>query len=68
MTTLKLELPRADYDALHVAVHKVRKGTKKVSVDRDALAALLIDHGRILTAINGKWVDHDDVSAQASSA
>ena len=48
--TVKLECPLSDYDALAAAVDKTRRGSKTVTVDRDALAALLRDHGKLTAA------------------
>lgn len=59
MSTLKLELPRADYDALHVAAHGGRKSAH-VKVSRQALITLLLDHGRALTLLGSRWSDVDE--------
>lgn len=40
-----------DMDELHEAVHKVRDGTKKVSVAKETLFKLLTDHAEALTLL-----------------
>jgi hypothetical protein len=49
----KIELccTEGQHHGLLVACDKVRKGTKSVTVDRQALMNLLIDQGRLLRAL-----------------
>jgi hypothetical protein len=49
-----LTLPTPSFDALVETLHKARKGTRKVSVDVEALEALIVDHGRLLRAVSHK--------------
>lgn len=53
MHKLKLETSTDQMDDLHRAADKARKGGK-VKVERDALMALLIDHGRLLKVHEGR--------------
>lgn len=48
---IRLECDREQYHALHVALDKVRKNSRTVTVSKDALAALLRDHARILARL-----------------
>jgi hypothetical protein len=54
---MKLTLSQADFEAIHADLNKARKGTEKVKVSRDALAALLIDHGNLIALHRGKIED-----------
>lgn len=54
MKRLKLECTQAQFEGLHEALDGLRDSTRKVSVDKTALAALLRDHSRLL-----KEVPHD---------
>lgn len=45
---VKLELPTARLNELHEAVNKSRKNAQTVAVPREALAALLRDHGALV--------------------
>lgn len=48
MTRLKLETTQDQFHRLHEALDKVRSTSKTVTVDKDALTALLLDHQRLL--------------------
>jgi hypothetical protein len=43
-----LECSHDAFDELHAAVDHTRKGSATVKVDKDALAALLRDHGKLI--------------------
>lgn len=45
---LKLALKGDDFEALHEALAKVRSTSKTVTVNREALAALLIDYSNLI--------------------
>lgn len=39
---------QAQFEAIHAALSKLRKGSKTATVDRAALEALLRDHSRLI--------------------
>lgn len=43
-----LTLTQAAFEALHERLDRVRRTSSTVTVDRQALAELLLDHGRVL--------------------
>lgn len=49
-----LTLPAPSFDALVATIHKAKKGTRTVRVDVAALEALIVDHGRLLRAVEHK--------------
>ena len=48
MTRPRLTLTQDRFEGLHAALAKVRSTSRTVTVDRQALTDLLIDHGAIL--------------------
>lgn len=51
---LKLELSQRDFEELHVALSKVRRNSATVKVSVAAVAALLLDHGRLINLHEGR--------------
>ena len=51
---IELTLSRAGYDRLSLKVSKTKNGTESVSVRVEDLEKLLIDHGRLLRAVEHK--------------
>lgn len=43
-----LETTQAQFEGIHAALNRVRSTSKSVTVDREALAALLRDHSRLI--------------------
>ena len=54
---LKLAATQADFEGLHQAADRARKGTTVVKVSRAALSALLRDHSKLLRMFEGKIDD-----------
>jgi hypothetical protein len=54
---MKLELPQADFEAIHAAIDKTRRGSETVKVSRSALATLLRDHSNLIALHQGKVED-----------
>lgn len=46
---------------LYEAMNKARTATRSVTVDKEALFALLVDHGRALHALEGGYESADGV-------
>ncbi len=53
-TRAKLSLTHDQLNALSRATFDARKGALKVTVDRAALSALLLDHSKIVTAFRNE--------------
>lgn len=51
MRTVRLEASTSQFENLHAVLDKRRAGTKKVSVDADALAMVLRDHANLIVAL-----------------
>jgi hypothetical protein len=51
---IRLTLPLSGFETLHDSVAKVRSTSKSVSVNVEALRALLSDHSVCLTALKGR--------------
>lgn len=45
---LHLELPQEQFEVLHLALAKVRSTSKTVTVDKEAMTALLIDYSKLI--------------------
>ena len=56
---LRLTLTADQEHHLYEAVNNARKSTKFVKVDKDALFALLVDHGRALAALPDGYEDEN---------
>ena len=50
---MKLSTTDDQFHLLHVAVNKARENTKTVSVPKEALINLLIDHGKMVHSLQG---------------
>jgi hypothetical protein len=46
---MSFECTMDQFNGIHKALDKVRATSRTVTVDRDALTRLLIDHGKLLT-------------------
>jgi hypothetical protein len=53
--TARLRLTMADFHALHIALDKVRSTSTTVTVSKDALRSLLMDHSACLGALRGRY-------------
>lgn len=60
METIKTLCNGARYNAIHESVHKARKGTKNVKVNKEALEQLLIDHCRLADKLGELGVKIDE--------
>ena len=49
---IDLKLPQDQFEQIHRDLDKTRRTSKTVTVDREALTALLIDHGQLHAALN----------------
>ena len=54
MKRLTLTLSQSDFEALHLALDRARKGTTSVKVSRAALSALLADHSKLIRLHEGR--------------
>ena len=54
MSKTKLDCTDAQFHAIHVALDKVRSTSATVTVTREALAALLCDHSKLIGIHEGK--------------
>lgn len=53
----RLELTNDGLHGIAMALDKVRSTSRTVTVDKDALGALLRDHGRLLALLAGDYAD-----------
>ena len=53
-SVIRLELQREAFEALHGALERLRATSKTVTVDRDALATLLRDHGTLIAHLKAE--------------
>jgi hypothetical protein len=57
----QLELTQDQFEGLHDDLDKVRRTSRTVKVDKDALSALLRDHSRLLYLQRGEYEEAEKV-------
>lgn len=61
MKPIALRLHPDTFTALHAAVDKLRKGSQNVTVPKEALLALLMDHSNVLAAAEQAGIKFEEL-------